>query len=137
MSKKTKVSPVIGLVYLVGIVYAVMVVNYYMNIKEYCNEDCHNDSMRSIILFTFLFNYSALIINRYKPLGKIMILVSLSALLNIITQFVYLRELNEKCDCKESLLRDVMTIANYIVSGLLFLLLLSPFIIFIMTKVKS
>ena len=54
MAKKTKVGPVIGLVYLVGIVYAVMVVNYYMNIKEYCNEDCHNDSMRSIILFLSL-----------------------------------------------------------------------------------
>ena len=137
MAKKTKMGPVIGLAYLLSIVYAVMVVNYYMNIKEYCNEDCHNDSMRTIILFTFLFNYSALIINRYKPLGKIMIVVSLFALLNVITQFVYLRELNKKCDCEDSLLRDVMTIVNYIASGFLFLLLLSPFIIFIMTKKKS
>ena len=78
-----------------------------------------------------------LIINRYKPLGKIMIVVSLFALLNVITQFVYLRELNKKCDCEDSLLRDVMTIVNYIASGFLFLLLLSPFIIFIMTKKKS
>ena len=100
---------------IVVVVYCLLVLNFYLNVEDTCSKECHDDVKRIIILLLIVLSLMLPFIQMFNMVNEstyLIMLFGVSTVLNL-TQFLYLRQLKNECNCDKSILLDIMRILNY------------------------
>ncbi len=100
---------------IIVVVYCLLVLNFYLNVEDTCSKKCHDDVKRIIILLLIVLSLMLPFIQAFNMLNEstyIIMIFGVSTVLNL-TQFLYLRQLKNECNCDKSILLDIMRILNY------------------------
>lgn len=117
---------------LMNVLYIVLWVYVYMYIQklEQMGCDCSNDWRRSFIkgYVVLLVVFALLKIFKVVPSELVMTVYFAMTVFFVFVVFDYIHELKvKKCQCSESMTRDVLEVVNYVQVALLIFMLLTVF----------